>query len=119
MTAQRCFVMKRLLIVSLLLNVALGGWILFRGRHSSSVAPTSKEVRTLDRLVLAMRCGEGNRDACAEKLARDRAGCDGGDGNSCVLLGIASEVGREVPKDDAQAFRLFSKGCDLKNASGC
>jgi TPR repeat protein len=112
--------MRPLLIASLLLNVVLVGWLLFGGgARTRAVTPTAKETHALDGLVLAMRCGEGNREACAEKQARDRAGCDGGDGHACVLLGIASEVGREVAKDEAQAVKLYEKGCELGNGPGC
>jgi hypothetical protein len=45
--------------------------------------------------------------------------CDGGDGESCFLLGSLSYAGQGVPKDPAQAFALLSKSCSYGWWRGC
>jgi len=45
--------------------------------------------------------------------------CDGGDGESCFLLGSLFNVGFGVPKDAGRAFALFQRSCSAGWRRGC
>lgn len=111
-----------LLAISLLANVLLVGTlvvVVIVGIGVPSVLPTKKEAEQADRLVLALRCGDGDKDACAKSLAVDKDRCAAGDAQGCVLLGIAHQVGKAVPKDESAAVPFFVKACSLGDGNGC
>ncbi len=41
------------------------------------------------------------------------------DAPSCVFAGQAREYAHGVPKDDAEAARLYERACELKWPAGC
>ena len=52
-------------------------------------------------------------------IERLPAGCDDGDGVSCYLLGYGYAHGSGVPRDEARAIELYSRGCDLGERAAC
>lgn len=46
-------------------------------------------------------------------------GCDGGDAESCALLGYACSHGEGGPRDDGLAIELYGRACDGGDAHGC
>jgi len=107
------------LLGNVVLFIALAAVVAHVKKGSRGVEPTSKEVDQMDRLVLQLRCGDGDQDACATSLRVDREQCADGIGHACVMLGIAHQVGKRAPKDEAAAVTYFEKGCDLGEGSGC
>ena len=111
-----------LLGLSLLGNIVLAGAlviVLFVGVGVPGVLPSEKETEQLDRLVLSLRCSDGDNDACEKARKHDQESCAKGDGQGCVLLGISYQVGKKVPKDEAAAVPLFLKACSLDDGNGC
>lgn len=112
---------KNALAVSICLNVILGAVVVYFLWHppATSVKPRSKAAAEVDHLVLQVRCGKGDKQACQEVLETDISGCENGDGHSCTLLGIYHQGGKHVPKDEAQAAKYFEKACSLGDGAGC
>ncbi len=67
----------------------------------------------LDRNVSITSAGVANA------IAQLPEGCDGGDGVSCYLLAYAHAHGSGVPRDEARAIELYSRGCDLGERAAC
>src|SRR5262249_15867761 len=76
---------------------------------------------------LGRACDLQAPNACAGLIAlvqRDgpdvfRPACDGGDAESCFLLGLLYCAGRGVPRDCARAVALFRESCDEGWPRGC
>lgn len=59
---------------------------------------------------------EGVHDINALKIA-----CDDGNGKACMRVGTIYEnaIKTDIPKDDAKAFKYYSKGCELNENISC
>ena len=76
---------------------------------------------------LDQACDLGNQSGCAslqtliETDGTDsfRQACDRGSGTGCYILGVQYQRGRNVSKDDVQAFALFQLACGAGSARGC
>jgi len=93
----------------------------------------SKEGRPIPRdpvqagKAFAHACELGLTNACSNLVAMVeeskggffQSACDGGDGESCFLLGSLSYSGRGVPKDGDRAFALLQKSCVAGWSRGC
>ena len=75
----------------------------------------------------AHACEQGLSNGCSGilRLVQQTQGgflqraCDGGDGESCFLLGSLSYAGQGVPQDPARAFTLLNRSCSLGWDRGC
>jgi TPR repeat protein len=73
----------------------------------------------------ACELGISNGCTATLRMVQERQGsflqssCDGGDGESCFLLGSLSYAGQGVPKDPARAFALLNKSCSSGWWRGC
>lgn len=56
-------------------------------------------------------CGGGDFSGCASN-------CAGGDGQSCMILGLGQAMG-QVPGGEAAAQDSFERGCQLKSSTAC
>jgi len=70
-------------------------------------------------LQAAGACDKLTAFAAADGRATFQNSCDHGDGASCFVLGSLYSSGSGVPKDDARAFALFGRSCDLEWWRGC
>src|SRR5450631_2044072 len=52
-------------------------------------------------------------------VTKARIACDAGDMEACVALGIAYEIGKGGPEDDAGALGCYRKACAAGNSKGC
>jgi TPR repeat protein len=74
-------------------------------RHETSAAPSPSAA--------APACIDGEpEDVCARL-------CDGGDLESCEMLGSALSVGIRVPADPARGADLLERACDRGRTSSC
>ncbi len=75
----------------------------------------------------AHACEQGLTTGCSGilRLVQESQGsfllhaCDGGDSESCFLLGSLSYSGQGVPQDPARAFSLLNKSCSSGWQRGC
>jgi TPR repeat protein len=114
MTTRVRNVVARVMAAAVLLGAGA-----FLGARISGAGSRRHSVADADRLVDAVACGKGNTAACQRTVATDRARCDRGEFEGCVLLGITYQVGHSVPKDEVLAVNYFRRACDGRNASGC
>jgi TPR repeat protein len=55
----------------------------------------------------------------ADIMSRLRLACDGGDADSCLMLGDAYEHGRGVVESFGLALEVYEKGCKTDSAESC
>jgi TPR repeat protein len=119
---------------SLPARFALAAQLARHGDHRRALAEaeqalalaTTDEERAAGRMVLetvkAALAAAPSRPAAAspaDALARSRQGCDDGDLEACVGMGMMLEDGRGVPADAAAAVALYRRACDAGSTSGC
>ncbi len=112
-------VVRWVLGVSIVLNIVLA-YALVAGRKPPSAAGVAAEdLSNLGHLALQLRCGREEPGACETLNALDEAECEKGSAQACTLRGIALQVGRQVPKNEASAREQFRRACELGDGAGC
>lgn len=110
------------------------GQVLVGEKQRAAVGERAQAFRRSDELAVAA-CDAGNGRACAHRAqlrARDGAwpnpaehvplaqrACALGDGLGCLLLAEAHLAGDGVPRDVAQAYRVFERSCDAGDVYAC
>ncbi|MEZ4254721.1 MAG: PQQ-binding-like beta-propeller repeat protein [Polyangiales bacterium] len=74
--------------------------------------------------LLAVRCANGQPDACATACVRGEpascyVACLGGEGGACTRLGHALRVGKGVVANSSFAIGAFQLGCVQGSGEGC
>jgi TPR repeat protein len=64
-------------------------------------------------------CAEGRKAACKSWVRLVNISCYHGSGTACMLLGTASNEGRMIPRDPAEAGKDFAHACELGVSNGC
>ena len=108
-----------------LLLFALAGCRLRRHHHGYDAgvvtAPTAVTLADPDAGAVAATVEPSlSADPTAMKgFSLHKSGCDGGDSDSCVSLGLDYERGTGVAKDMQKAVALYERACAAKNTTGC
>jgi TPR repeat protein len=64
-------------------------------------------------------CVEGRGTACQSWVRLMNTWCYHGSGQSCIMLGLAMNEGRMLPRDSAEAGKDFAHACELGLRDGC
>jgi hypothetical protein len=64
-------------------------------------------------------CESGQSAACVSWVRLMNISCNHGSGGACMMSGIASNEGRLIPRDLAEAGKDFAHGCELGIKDGC
>jgi hypothetical protein len=64
-------------------------------------------------------CLQARPTACESWVRLMNISCFHGEGAACMTLGVAEKDGRMIPRDPAEAGKLFAHACELKLSSGC
>jgi len=64
-------------------------------------------------------CLQGRPTSCATWVRLMNISCFHGGAPACMTLGIAKNEGHMIPRDAADAGKLFAHACELKLSSGC
>ncbi len=65
------------------------------------------------------KCVAGNRTACETWARSMDISCSHGGGQACLLLGVAQNEGKIIPRDAAAAGKNFAHACELGLSNGC
>ncbi len=64
-------------------------------------------------------CAEGREAACQTWVRLENIACHHGSGSACMTLGVASNEGSLIPRDQAEAGKDFAHTCELGVSNGC
>jgi len=79
-----------------------------RGRHPGA-----------DEAFWRKACSEGRQSACATWVRLMNINCYHGIGQACLILGVASNEGQLIPRDQVQAGKNLAHACETGISSGC
>jgi Sel1 repeat len=82
-------------------------------------AEAGKDLADACELGLSNGCANLLRTVQEDKGSVFQSACDGGDGESCFLLGSLYFSGEGVPKNPARAYALLQRSCSLGWWRGC